>query len=206
MNKPSIRARKFVGMAIVPAAILIAGALVWQSSYAAFTASTRNAGNSWSAGQVSLTDDDNGTAAFTAENLVPGESGTKCIVVTSNSSVAGEVRTYVANLSASGHGLEEHIVFRLESGTGGSFNDCAGFTPTGEPAVPVTIKDAAANTNSYANGGHAWTTTGTVGEKMSYRASWTFDTTNLTQDRINALQGATVSADLVWELQTPEAE
>ncbi len=201
MKNPSIRARKIVGMSIAPAAILIAGALVWQSSYAAFSTSTRSAGNSWSTGSVALTDDDKGAAAFTAEKLVPGATGEKCIVVTSTADVPGVVKTYVANLSTSGDRLADHIVFTLESGAGGSFNDCTGFVPDNEPVATRSITEVASESKDYASGGHAWATSGAA-EARSYRAKWTFDTTGLTQHQVDSLQGATVSADFVWEFQT----
>jgi len=203
MKKPSTRTRALLGYGAVPLAILLAGGLVWQSSYAAFTATTRSAGNSWSTGSVALTDDDRGVAAFSATNVVPGSTGTKCIVVTSTASVPGEVRSYVANLSSSGATLGDRITFRLEPGTGGSFNDCTGFVPSGtaEPASPITA--VAAARHDYATGGHAWATAGiAAGESRTYRGTWTFDTTGLTQAQIDALQGSSLSADLVWEFRS----
>jgi len=203
MKKPSTRTRALLGYGAVPLAILLAGGLVWQSSHAAFTATTRSAGNSWSTGSVALTDDDRGVAAFSATNVVPGSTGTKCIVVTSTASVPGEVRSYVANLSSSGATLGDRITFRLEPGTGGSFNDCTGFVPSGtaEPASPITA--VAAARHDYATGGHAWATAGiAAGESRTYRGTWTFDTTGLTQAQIDALQGSSLSADLVWEFRS----
>lgn len=209
MNKSQTRAsrnrvRKWVGLTAGPLAILLASGLVWQSSNAAFTATTRNAGNSWSSGQVTLTDDDLGVAGFTVENLIPGQTGQKCIVVTSGSNVAGEVRAYVQNLSPSAQGLENHITLLVEKGTGGSFNDCTGFTPT-PGALPAQPLSTLAQVNSdYATGGAAWATAGTSGESQSYRGTWVFNTEGLTQQQIDALQGARTSIDLVWELQTDE--
>ena len=61
MNTPSSRARKIAYYSAGPLALLVAGGMVWQGSQAAFTASTRNAGNSWSTGNVMLTDDGRGS-------------------------------------------------------------------------------------------------------------------------------------------------
>ena len=66
MHKPSKRATKIAAAATTPLAVLVAGGLVWQASYAAFTGQTRNAGNDWSTGSVALTDDDQGSARFTS--------------------------------------------------------------------------------------------------------------------------------------------
>ena len=207
MKKPSPRVRTALGFAAAPLAILIAGGLVWQSSYAAFTATTRSAGNSWSAGAVTLTDDDRGVAAFSATNLVPGDTGAKCIVVTSTATVPGEVRSYVTNLASSGAALGEHITFKIEAGTGGSFNDCTGFVATGPAEAAAPITTVAVARHDYATGGHAWPTTGAAaGESRTYRGTWTFDTTGMTQQQIDALQGSSLSADLVWEFRSAAAK
>ncbi|MFE5835222.1 hypothetical protein [Arthrobacter sp. NPDC056493] len=201
MKKPSARLHKIAAYGAGPLSVLLAGGLVWQGSTAAFTATTRNAGNSWSTGSVLLADDDQGAAAFHVENIVPGQTGQRCIVVTSQANVPGKVRDYAENLVAS-RGLEDRIIFDLEQGTGGSFNDCTGFTPTGN-GIPAGAVSALASTyHDYASGASQWQTTGTPGETQSYRASWRFDTTGLTQTQINAMQGARITIDLVWELQS----
>ncbi|MFK0040582.1 hypothetical protein ACIQTW_12140 [Paenarthrobacter sp. NPDC090517] len=204
MKKPSDRIRKIAMFTAGPLAVLVAGAMVWQGSQAAFTATTRNSGNSWSTGNVVLTDDDLGAAAFTVENIVPGQTGQKCIVVTSQSNVPGEVRAYTQNLIAA-RGMEDRIFFDLEQGTGGSFNDCTGFTPTANQVPELPLSTLASVNRDFATGGAPWTTAGTPGETQSYRGTWRFDTTGMSQDAINALQGARVGIDLVWELQSDNA-
>ena len=201
MKAPSARTRKIATFAAAPLAVLIAGGMVWQGSQAAFTASTRNAGSSWSTGNVVLTDDDLGAAAFTVENIVPGQTGQKCIVVTSGSNVPGEVRAYTQNLISS-KGLENRIKFDLEQGTGGSFNDCTNFTPTANKIPAMTIAALSTANRDFATGGAAWKTAGAPGETQSYRGTWSFDATGMSQDEVNALQGARVGIDLVWELQS----
>ncbi|MEV4688998.1 hypothetical protein [Microbacterium sp. LWH3-1.2] len=203
MKTPSTRIRTIAALAAGPVAVLIAGGMVWQGSQAAFTATTRNAGNSWTTGSVFLTDDDLGAAAFNVENLVPGQTGQKCIVVTSNATVPGEVRLYSDNL-LSANGLEDRIFLQVEQGTGGSFNDCTGFSAAGAAIADQPLSTLATTHADYATGGAAWQTAGTDGETRSYRASWRFDTTGMTQAQIDALQGASVGIDLVWELQSDE--
>jgi hypothetical protein len=205
MHAPSPRARKIAGLSAAPIAVLVAGVMVWQGSTAAFTATTRNAGNSWATGQVALTDDDAGRAGFTVENLVPGATGEKCIEVTSNSTVAGEVRAYTQNLSGSAAGLEDHIDLRVERGTGGSFNSCEGFAPVPGALPAQSLTTLSQANRDYATGGAVWDTEGRAGESSTYRGTWTFDTEGLTQSQIDALQGSRVSVDLVWELQSNDA-
>ncbi|MDN3311136.1 hypothetical protein QWJ90_09360 [Microbacterium oryzae] len=202
MSASPRRNRAIAALAVVPVSVLLAGGLVWQSSYAAFSARTENSGNSWSTGRVALSDDDRGAAAVTVENMVPGDTGSKCIVVTSNSNVPGEVRTYVEDLLAD-RGLENRIQITIESGTGGTFNDCTGFIPEADGATGTLAQLATADTD-WASGANSWDTTGTPGESRTYRATWTFDTTGMTQAEIDALQGARTGLDVVWELQTTD--
>lgn len=204
MHAPSTRARRIAVFTAGPAAILVAGLLIWQGSTAAFTAQTRNTGNNWETGSVLLTDDDLGAAAFALTGVVPGQSGSHCITVTSKSSAIGEVRMYVARLGA--NGLENNILATVEIGTGGSFGSCTGFVAD-LPAQPAqSLAAIAATSSDFASAGTflPWTTTGnTAGESKSYRVSWVFDTTGLSQTEVDALQGKSVSIDVVWELQTP---
>jgi len=199
MRKPTVRTRRLATLVIGPTAILVAGLLVWNGSNAAFTASTRNTGNNWETGSVTLSDDDLGAAAFRVSGVVPGQTGSKCLVVTSQSTVPGQVRVYVANLGA--QGLEGNITVSLQSGTGGSFADCTGFTATAT-LPPLSLSVINAGIHDYATGVLPWNTTGTPGEAKVYKATWTFDVTGLTQTQIDALQGKSTSVDVVWELQS----
>ena len=93
MSTPSAGLSAVVRVPTVPAALLVSALLVWQASNAAFSATTSNPGNSWTAGSVTLTDDDGGTspttgtAMFSAAGLVPGSTGSHCIAVTSTGTV-----------------------------------------------------------------------------------------------------------------------
>ena len=201
MFSASTRARRIAAVSAAPVALLVAGLLVWQSSNAAFTARTQNVGNNWATGSVSLTDDDLGAALFNVQGVVPGQTGTKCITVTSTSSVPGVVKLYLARMGM--NGLETYLYGSLETGSGGSFGSCTGFVAEA-PATPYTAFNLfGASTHDYATGALPWTTVGNAaGESKTYKFSWIFDTTGLTQAQVDALQGKSVSADLVWELQS----
>ena len=58
----SPRSRRLVRWAALPVAVLASGVIVSTASYAAFTSSTDNSGNAWSAGSIALSDDDSGAA------------------------------------------------------------------------------------------------------------------------------------------------
>jgi hypothetical protein len=178
--------------------------MVWQSSYAAFTATTKNAGNNWSTGQVVLTNDSAGTARFVVSNMLPGQTQTKCITVTANATVPGLVKGYAINPVTSTAGLENYIDVTVVDGSGGSFASCTGFTPS--TGGGVVVNDLPLSTiylaNSYATGFGGWAIAGTGNETRTYEITWTFDTTGLSQSALNALQGANTGLDFQWELQS----
>ncbi len=71
--------------AAVPVGLLLSAVLVWQTSYAAFTATTSNPSNSFAAGNVVLADNDSNAAMFTLTGvnaMKPGDSVSRCIRVT----------------------------------------------------------------------------------------------------------------------------
>jgi hypothetical protein len=201
MYAPSTRIRRIVPLAIVPLAIVAAGLMVWQGSSAAFTAQTRNAGNNWQTGSVTLTDDDAGAARFGVDKLTPMASDTKCITVTSTSSVPGVVKLYVDGLNAKGLQDQLHVV--ITKGNGGSFGSCTGFVADAASLDDHTLTTLAAEHTDYASGALPWATAGVAsGESKTYQIAWTFDTSALTQTQIDALQGKSAGVNFVWELQS----
>jgi hypothetical protein len=197
MRAPSLRTRRIATLSTAPIAILLAGSMVWQGSNAAFTAETHNNGNNWDAGSLLLTDDDSGGAMFGVTNMVPGSTGSKCIVVTASSTVAGVVKTYVSSLTAGG--LEDNITMLVEQGTGGTFASCTGFTAAANHAAEP-LSTIFTDHGSFANGVLAWTKGAGV-ETKTYKFTWTFDVGSMTEAEINALQGTDVGANFEWELQ-----
>jgi len=200
MRTSTSKGRRAAVALATPLAILSAAALVWQSSYAAFSGTTRSSGNSWSTGTVALTDDDAGSARFQATNLTPDDTETRCIRVTATATVPGTVKGYAVNPVQSAQGLEDHILVTIRHGSGGSFSSCTGFVSTGTLISDMPLSTLA-NYNDYAHGMGGWDiTSGT--QSRTYEVTWKFDTTGLTQSQLDALQGAQTGIDIQWELQS----
>ena len=136
---------------------------------------------------------------FQVQKIVPMQTESKCIVVTSNSSVPGLVKTYLEDLSADG--LEEYVKLAVQEGTGGSFNDCTGFTPGAGFHASETLLAMAAMHTGYGNGMLPWSTTGVSAESRTYKFTWVFDTTGLDPAAVDALQGKAATVNINWELQ-----
>lgn len=98
------------------------------ASSAAFTGSYEDQGNSWTAGNVSLTGS-KATAAFSASNIVPGYTESHCITVTSNASVQTALSFYGAQKTDVNQ-LAENLQVTVATGAGGTdgSTSCSGFT------------------------------------------------------------------------------
>ena len=192
--------------------LALAGLLTYTASSAAFTGSTVSPGNTWEAGELSLTNSTGpggtyavtGTARFTAANIRPGQAQQRCLTVRSDGATAGGLRFRAENVS--GTGLQNRLRIRVQrvvlpTGTGPGTTipaNCAGYPTLGNltihnvflPALPTTY---AAGTNTVALPSGATS-------NVAYRIRWTFVSTG-TNAGDNLLQGSSAAADLVWELQ-----
>jgi len=70
MRAPSNRLRYALLLAAIPVGLLASGLVVFKASYSAFSATTTNGANSWSAGTVTISSNP-GTAMFTTTGLKP---------------------------------------------------------------------------------------------------------------------------------------
>jgi hypothetical protein len=195
MSAPSRRRARVVGLAAVVAGLAGSAAIIWQASYSAFSATTANPTNNWTAGTVALSDDDSATALFTATGLKPGSTGTKCIAVTSTGSLASTVKLYGTG-PATTNALSSSLNLTIVQGTGGGFGSCTGFAPLGSGSSVYTGTLAtlgAANTN-FATGLGTWAPTGTASETRVFQFSYTLD-----PNTPNTAQGGTASIGFTWE-------
>lgn len=190
-------------IAAIPIGLLVSGILVWQSSYAAFNAVVDNGGNSWSAGTVALSGDDNsnsgtgavGTAMFTPTNLKPGSTGSDCVKVTYGGSLASAVKVYVrpgglTDLDA----LAAQIDVIVVEGDGGGFRSCGSFA-AGTTIYTGTLSGLATAATNFTSGRGTWSPTA-AGEVKTYKITYTLRST-----APNTMQGKTAGATFTWEAQ-----
>jgi hypothetical protein len=204
--------------AVAPVAgLLAAGLLVWQGSYAAFSATTNNTADAWSTGNLALTNNGGtttylgtttalfaGTTAGQPENNIKiGATGTKCITVESTGSLAGNLKLYAGAITGANSavlapriGLTVDAAVLASAATNVASN-CTGFPATGTTNLgtntplstyPATFAAATALAVPAAT------------QRVAYRITWVLNTTG-TNAGDNALQGSTAQADLNWEIQ-----
>jgi hypothetical protein len=192
------RAEKLANWLALPLAILLSGATIGTASFAAFSATTTTPTNNWSAGTVALSDDDAATALFTATNLEPGSTDTRCIAVTSTGSLESAVRLYGTGATTT-NALSSHITVTITQGTGGSFSGgCGGFTPlaSGSAVYTGSLADFGTTATSYATGLGTWAPTGSAPETRVFRFVYTLDA-----GAPNTTQGGTAALGFTWEAQ-----
>ena len=200
--------------AIAPVAgLLAAGLLVWQGSYAAFSATSTSPGNSWTTGQVVLKNNTTGSAnyqatgvaAFSVTKMAPSATAvSKCITVESSGNVAGRVKLFGKNITASVVGTNQvsanMIVTITELTTGVTATSVAPDCSTGFTGGTVIYNARPLNAlpTTYAAGVGAWAPTGAATEYAAYKISYVFNPGTAVAD----VQNKTVNADIVWEIDS----
>ncbi len=191
------RVARIATWAALPVALLASGAIIGQSSYSASNATTSNQSNNWSAGTVTLSDDDSNTAMFTAANLKPGSTGSKCISVTSAGSLPSAVKLYSTNSSTT-DSLSSYVDLAVTQGTGGSSGSCTGFTPlaSGASVYSGTLAGFATSATGFSTGLGTWTPTGAAAESRTFQIVYTVES-----GTPNSAQGGTAAVGFTWEAQ-----
>lgn len=173
-------------------AVLAAFLLAFQATGAAFSSQTDNTGNIFTAGTVTLTDDDAGVAMFNVSNMKPGDTAVGCIAITYSGSLNPEVRVFGA--TTAGDGLEAYLDLTIERGTG----TCAAFgtsTAVWTNGVDGDLGVFLGSVTNYATGRDNWQPVGGApDDTLPYRFTVTLQDNNLAQ-------GKTVTASFTWEAQ-----
>lgn len=175
--------------------VVVVGGVTAVGSYAAFRASTTNGGDAFVAGTVGLADNDAGAAVVTLSAAKPGDSATRCILVTYSGTLSSGVRIYGTPAGA----LATYLTLTITRGTDAApaFAGCGSFTADatnyvgGGPGV-VWTGPLSSFPTSYATGvvdpGAVWNT----GNAHSYRIS-------VVVANNSAAQAQTGTATFSWE-------
>jgi hypothetical protein len=120
--------------------------------FAAFSQTTVNSDNTFSAGTVTIGDNDAGAALYSVSNIDPGDSVTSCIRVTYSGSLQSDVHLYTTDPIGA---IGPYVDLTIEAGgqPAATFPDCSGFTPdAGGPLFNGTLAGFSAAHNSWASG------------------------------------------------------
>ena len=215
MRTQQSTAPRTVLAAAVPVGLVLSAAVVWQSTSAAFSATTDNAGNSWQTGSVVLADSDSGAGLFDTTNdgaIKPGVPRSRCLRVDYTGSLPADIRLSVTTPAPPvTTTLDPYLVMSVEQGRNVTATtpvgaDCSGFTPTATPTFVYNITaagDASADQSATMTDlkSHATYATGvSVGTAVVKDTSLTFRITYQVKD-VNAAQGTSTKATFTWEAQ-----
>lgn len=175
-----------LGSALITA--LAVGALAYTATSAAFSGTTGNTANNFTAATVTLTDDDFGGTNLTVGNMIPGDVSNGCIEVTYNGSttdLAG-LRVYGSSSGA----LLPDLNLTIQRGAAGTTCAAPG------PLSPVYSGLLSGLGTDWATGSAGLTPSATP-ETVPY----VFDV-ELDPATANSQQGASASADFTWEVRS----
>jgi hypothetical protein len=192
---PARRRSAWFPAVLIAVGLLLSSVIIWRTSTAAFTSTTSNGTNTFATGTVALSDNDSGTALFTASNLKPGSTGTACIRVTYSGSLASAIKVYGSSASAT-NSLDTYLTWTVEEGSSGatSFPSCTGFVLQGS-LFSNTLATFAASHTGWANGLTAtWAPSST--SSRDFRFTYT-----LSAAAPNSTQNSTAQIAVVWEAQ-----
>ncbi len=167
--------------------------------FGAFSATTTNAGNTITAGTVTIGDNSSGAAMYSLTAAKPGDSVSKCIKVTYTGSLNADVHLYTPSAIGS---LGQYVDLTITPGTQvtPTFPNCTGFVAdSGGALYTGTLAAFGTAKNSYANG--VVDNPGTAATKWVANDSVVYQITATLQSAApDAAQGLTTNAHtFTWE-------
>ena len=171
------------------------GSVVALGAFSAFSSTTSNDNNNFTAGTVTIADNDAGAALYALTNQKPGVTTDRCIKVTYSGSLDADVKLYSSALAGVGSNLINLTVTPGTQGGAPAFPRCTGFTP--DAGAPLYSGVASGFPTSYATGISDYP--GTVATKWATGDSVVYRFSTSVQDT-NAAQAATTGThSFTWE-------
>ena len=183
--------RRRAGGLIFGSALIAAigvGALAYTSTNAAFSGTTGNTANDFTAATVTLIDDDFGGTNLTVGNMIPGDISAGCIEVEytgSTTDLAG-LRVYGSSAGA----LQPDLNLTVQHGALGS-------TCAAPGALSTVYTGLLSGLGTNWAGGTSGPTPSATPQPVAWLLAVELDAATL-----NALQGATATADFTWEVRS----
>jgi hypothetical protein len=173
-------------------ALVVGAAFAWQSAYAGFTDTTPALTVSIGTGTIAVSNDVVGYGALTLPAMRPGDSDTRCIVVSSTGSEPAQVRLYATDKTSSPTALARYLTFTWLSGTGGgAHGDCTGFVADGG----TLISTMSSFRTTYGSGYLSWNTAGgAAAETRTYQLTY-----QLSTSAPSTTKGGSAALTFVWE-------
>jgi predicted ribosomally synthesized peptide with SipW-like signal peptide len=185
-------------LALTALVLGLLGTIAGLGTWAAFSATTQNPGNSFASGTVALGDDDSGTAMLSLSGAKPGDSDSSCIVVDYSGSLPSGVTLYG---STGGTGLAQYLNLTVTRGTKSSaFDGCGDFVADGPNYIGAgagvifngTLQGYPDNYGAGITDAPGSAENWTTGETHAYKFA-------ISVQNDNAAQGLNADQTFVWE-------
>jgi hypothetical protein len=141
------------------ATVGVLGAVAAFGVFGAFSASTSNDNNVFTAGTVSISDNDGGSFLYSVTDAVPGTTNPAneaCIRVEYTGTVSSAVHLYTPTAALASADLSPYVNLEVTKGTQASpsFKNCTGFTPEGSAGdvFSGTLQSFGTNHTDFASG------------------------------------------------------
>lgn len=172
----------------------VVGFVAGAGTFAAFSNTTGNNGNTFAAGTVVLDDNDAGSAMWTVGNRIPGDSVTTCIRLTYTGTLGADVKLY--SLSAIDT-VDQYLDLTVQKGSmpgGTTFPGCTGFSSE-STIYSGTLQNFKASNGSYLSG---------VGANPGAQTRWDKNDTlvyrfTVTLQNATGAQGLSSTTGFTWE-------
>jgi len=215
MSRTDQRRRRALRAFAPVAGLLAVGLLVWQGSYAAFSATTNNSSEGWSSGQMTLLNDGGAgtgvagsyvastTALFNETLIKPGDTKTRCLTVKAGGTLGGTLNLYRGAITALGTGaaiapqLSLVVVATAVTTTAPLVSaTCASFPAGGNTTVSPALMNLNTMPQTYATGLGSIVLPAGV-QYVTYKIQYTFTSTAAD----NTFQDSSAAAVFNWEMQ-----
>ncbi len=184
------------------ATILVVG-LFGTGTYGSFRATSPNTGNRIESGTVAITANDSGSALFNLTGMRPGDSTSRCLIVTYTGTLQSEVRLYG---TTSGTGLDPYLDLKVTRGTYSpstpAYGSCTNFVAD---AADYLAQGAGVIYNGTLEGYADNYSSGTVDPLSGAKESWYTNESHVfrfeitVQDAPPAAQGLNATQTFTWE-------
>lgn len=175
-------------LAVTVLALGAASATIMLGSYAAWTAQTTNPGNSVTAGTLTMTNNKDATAVFTATGAKPGDTGSSTVSVANSGSIPMTVKLTQDTVTDTGFGAD--LQLKIHDDTK---NYCYWPTQAAGACGSYGAWDASGTLSAFSvagTGGAQWA----AAESHTFTVSWSFDSASG-----NSSQGKAASFQLVFD-------
>jgi hypothetical protein len=211
MSRTDQRRRRVLRAVAPVAGLLAVGLLVWQGSYAAFSATTSNGANSWASGTLTLTNDGgtgvygaavpyNSAALFNELAIKPGDTKDRCLTVKAGGTAGGNLVFYRNGASTGSPALAAQIGLTITRSAVTAVDPaipaaCTGFV--GGTVIASNVGLSALNSTYGTGYGSVAVPAGT--QYVVYKLNYVFNSLGAGLD--NPLQGLTTGGSFQWEIQ-----